>query len=63
MVCEEETQEGDSVVRCVDSVSPTFFNVDLFVLQRNKCGAGATSEGEASASAEEKEPLLQDDVD
>lgn len=50
--------------RCVDSVFPTlFFNVNLFVLQRNKCGGGTTSEGEASASAEEKEPLLQHDVD
>lgn len=48
---------------CVDSISRTLFNVELFVLQRNKCGGGATSVGEASASAEENDPLLQDDVD
>ncbi|TNM92057.1 hypothetical protein fugu_019069 [Takifugu bimaculatus] len=32
-------------------------------VKRHKCGGGATSEGEASASAGEKDPLLQDDVD
>uniref|UniRef100_H3D7U6 Scavenger receptor class B member 1 n=1 Tax=Tetraodon nigroviridis TaxID=99883 RepID=H3D7U6_TETNG len=32
-------------------------------VKRNKRGGGATSEGEARASAEEKDPLLQDDVD
>lgn len=58
-----ETQEDVSVVRCVDSVSRTLFNVELFVLQNKKCGGHATSEGEASASSEETDPLLQDDVD
>lgn len=48
---------------CVDSVTQTLFNLELFVLQRNKRGGDATSEGEASASAGEKDPLLQDDVD
>lgn len=48
---------------CGDSVLRTPSNVGLFVLQRNKRGGGATSEGEARASAEEKDPLLQDDVD
>lgn len=41
----------------------TRFNVKLFVLQTTKNGRGATSEGEANGSAEETEPLLQDDVD
>lgn len=59
-MCKEETQEDVSVV---DSTSQTLFNVGLFVPQRNKRGGGAASEGEASASAEEKDPLLRDDVD
>ena len=62
-MCKEELQKYVSIVCCVDSISKTLFKIRLFVLQRNKCGHGTTSEGKASASAEEKDPLLQDHVD
>lgn len=62
VMCKEETQE-DVLCCAVLILSPKHFNIELFVLQRNKCGGSATCKGEASASAGEKDPLLQDDVD
>lgn len=44
----------------------TFSNSELFVLvltQRSKCDGGSTSGGKRSTAIEERDPLLQDDMD